>query len=83
MTDRKKPGVTFWATVAVVVALVAYPLSIGPVMWWVNDQAGCPKWLMSALGYFYWPITGLTTHSRWCSDILDWYLSVWDSGRGH
>jgi hypothetical protein len=32
MTDvqNKKPGVAFWATVAVVVALVAYPLSFGP-----------------------------------------------------
>ena len=30
-TDRKKPGVAFWATVVVVVVLLAYPLSIGPV----------------------------------------------------
>ena len=29
-SDRKKPGVAFWATVVVVVALVAYPLSFGP-----------------------------------------------------
>jgi hypothetical protein len=33
MTSRKKPGVTFWATVAVVVVLVAYPLSFGPACW--------------------------------------------------
>jgi hypothetical protein len=31
MTDRKKPGMAFWATVVLVAAL-AYPLSIGPVM---------------------------------------------------
>src|SRR4029453_18637396 len=31
--DRKKPGVAFWATVVVVVALVAYPLSFGPACW--------------------------------------------------
>jgi hypothetical protein len=29
----KKPGVSFWATVVVVVALVAYPLSFGPACW--------------------------------------------------
>jgi hypothetical protein len=29
MTDRKKPGVAFWATVVVVVVLVGYPLSMG------------------------------------------------------
>jgi hypothetical protein len=32
MTDRKKPGLTFWAT-AVSVMLMAYPLSFGPVCW--------------------------------------------------
>jgi hypothetical protein len=30
--DRKKPGVAFWATVVLVVAL-AYPLSFGPACW--------------------------------------------------
>jgi hypothetical protein len=33
MTDRKKPGVAFWATVALVVVLVGYPLSQGPAVW--------------------------------------------------
>jgi hypothetical protein len=32
-SDRKKPGVAFWATVTVVVVLAAYPLSLGPVCW--------------------------------------------------
>jgi hypothetical protein len=34
--DRKKPGLAFWAIVVVVVGLVAYPLSFGPVCWLVN-----------------------------------------------
>ena len=34
--DRKKPGVAFWTTVAVVVALVGYPLSFGPACWVCN-----------------------------------------------
>jgi hypothetical protein len=33
MTDRKKPGVAFWAIVALVAVLVAYPLSLGPACW--------------------------------------------------
>jgi len=32
MTDRKKPGVAFWGTVALVV-MFAYPLSFGPACW--------------------------------------------------
>jgi hypothetical protein len=36
MADRKKPGVAFWATVVVVVVLLAYPLSFGPACWMVD-----------------------------------------------
>jgi hypothetical protein len=32
MTSRKKPGVAFWATVVLVIVLL-YPLSFGPVCW--------------------------------------------------
>jgi hypothetical protein len=40
-TSRKKPGVAFWATVVVVVvALILYPLSLGPAIW------------LTARGYF-------------------------------
>jgi len=30
-SDPKEPGMPFWATVVVVVVLVAYPLSVGPI----------------------------------------------------
>src|SRR5258708_7783125 len=33
MTDRKKPGWKFWASVVLAVVLVAYPLSFGPACW--------------------------------------------------
>ncbi len=33
MTDRKKPSAALWITVALVVALMAYPLSFGPACW--------------------------------------------------
>jgi hypothetical protein len=32
-SDRKKPGVAFWATVVLVVVVVGYPLSFGPACW--------------------------------------------------
>jgi hypothetical protein len=38
-SDRKPPGAAFWATVVVVVALVAYPLSFGPACWWFSQPA--------------------------------------------
>jgi hypothetical protein len=33
MSDRKKPGVAFWATAVVVCLPVLYILSIGPAYW--------------------------------------------------
>jgi len=30
--DRKQPGVAFWATVVLVVGLIGYQLSIGPLL---------------------------------------------------
>jgi hypothetical protein len=37
MTDRKKPGVTFWATVVVASLPLLYVLSFGPACWWFSD----------------------------------------------
>ena len=52
MTSRKKPGVAFWATVAVVVVLVAYPLSFGPAIWTTAHFSICHPFVERA----YWPI---------------------------
>jgi hypothetical protein len=39
MTDSKKPGVAFWATIVMFVVLAAYPLSMGPRCWWVAHKS--------------------------------------------
>ena len=65
MTDRKKPGVAFWATVMMVVVLVAYPLSFGPACWWLSEPIE-----MIAFSYqntrqipgAYWPIAWAAKH---------------------
>ncbi len=43
MTPRKQPGVAFWATVVVVVVLLAYPLSFGPSCWWFTRPIALPE----------------------------------------
>ena len=48
MTDRKKPGVAFWATVVLVMVLVGYPLSIGPAVW-LAVKTEAPGWVFDAL----------------------------------
>ena len=55
MSNRKKPGVAFWATVVVVVALLGYPLSFGPYVAfiWATDA---PEWITQPCGAFYEPL---------------------------
>ena len=66
MTDRKKPGVAFWATVMVVVVL-AYVLSIGPVEF-LYFKLGEPTWLQSTANFIYTPLA-LTLDN--CPEVID------------
>jgi hypothetical protein len=50
--SRKHPSAAFWATVLVVVALTAYPLSLGPACWIVGDN----ETAISAILNVYYPI---------------------------
>ena len=50
--DRKAPSAAFWATVVVVVALVAYPLTFGPACWLVSHLHAPQR----PLRLLYWPL---------------------------
>jgi hypothetical protein len=51
MTDRKKPGVAFWATVVVV--LLLYPLSFGPACWLASRTDTGKNAVFKTV---YWPL---------------------------
>ena len=60
MTNRKKPGVVFWATVALVV-VVLYIASFGPVCWlsdWLDQE---PEWFGS-IEIAYYPLLFSAAH---------------------
>jgi hypothetical protein len=74
LANRKKPGVAFWATVMVVVELVAYPLSFGPCMWLMNH--GCiPSWVGDVP--LYAPLGWLQERSAAFARVLQWYVDLW------
>ena len=74
-SDRKKPGVTFWATVVVVVALVGYPLSIGPWFW--LNASGRSLTLVKCMAPVYQPIHWAGEQSATVKTWLFAYLSLW------
>ena len=77
MIDRKKPGVAFWATVVVVMALmVAYPLSIGP-MERLDDRGQLPSWADKPIAVFDAPLDWIIQHSVAARMAADWYIGLW------
>ena len=65
-----------WTAVGLVIALVAYPLSIGPAIWLMDHQV-LPSWAIDALRCSYLPLDWLAGQSEWCSLLLFWYLRIW------
>src|SRR5436190_14665700 len=76
MTDRKKPGVAFWATVGIVVVLVGYPLSFGPACW-ITSRTDVG---VSSLPIVYLPLIRAMSRSERIADALDWYAQFGAAG---
>jgi hypothetical protein len=57
-SDNKQTGWSWgwWLGIGLAVLLIAYPLSLGPVEWSIED-ADIPRWMQTALEWFYAPIS--------------------------
>ncbi len=75
-SSRKKPGVAFRATVVVVVALVAYPLSAGPACKLAYD-GWLPGSAEVAAVCFYTPLVWLAEHSQTAKCLMKLYVGLW------
>ena len=77
MTDRKKPGVAFCATVVMAVVVAGYPLSFGPA-YWLWHRPECPVWAKNAVDFTYQPIW--STWKRcpvWADTVMHRYWHWW------
>jgi len=75
MTDRKKPGVAFWATVVVALVLVGYPLSYGPFAWfeWSINVPKPFQPIREAAWRIYEPCYWLYDHGpKWYREYINW-----------
>jgi hypothetical protein len=78
MTDaqNKRPGVTFWGAVTMVVLLVLYPLSIGPVIWLV-DRGMLSERFAAPVAIVYFPLEWAVGSSSAAAQMYAWYASLW------
>jgi hypothetical protein len=76
MTDRKQPGVAFWATVMVVVLLALYPLSIGPVIW-LADREMLPERVAEPVAVIFFPLEWAVGSSETTTAVYAWYAGFW------
>jgi len=72
--------VAFWATVVVVVVLVAYPVSWGPARWMI-ERARSTVWAIDLFRAAYAPIFWMHCHGpQPIQDALSWYVQRWVDG---
>ncbi|MAG95053.1 MAG: hypothetical protein CMJ48_15110 [Planctomycetaceae bacterium] len=78
MTEEQdqKRGWGFWVAVVVLLLLVAYPLSIGPVIWCL-DTGRLPQSSVPAWEVFYAPVLWAWKNVPAAEHVLDWYDDLW------
>jgi hypothetical protein len=70
-SNRKKPGVAFWATV-MIVCLAIYVASLGPACW-ISSRTNIGAPMVSAI---YRPMTWGMSRSNRIADAIAWYSQV-------
>jgi hypothetical protein len=76
-SDRKKPGVVFWATV-VLAAVMFYFASFGPAIWVIAHDDLPMEWEVDAFEVVYRPIAWLEENGpEPVSYAIDWYIELW------
>jgi hypothetical protein len=62
--------------IGVVVAMVLYVLSIGPVLWTIK-HGYLPVMLDESIRLIYFPLFWLHENNSMAEKILDWYTELW------
>ena len=74
--DSRHSGV--WLAVFAMAGLLAYPLSLGPVLW-LEINVDVPEWLTEGFALLYAPLNFAHENGPdWLVEAFDWYLELWD-----
>jgi hypothetical protein len=74
MSDEPKKRSRKWIGWTLLLALVLYPLSLGPAnrLVWASEDPAANRRVFAIV---YRPISWLRVHSETARDLTDWYLS--------
>ena len=78
MTDRKKHGAAFWATVGLFLP-VLYVLSFGPACWWTAEAFGPGRVtnFSDSVMVVYWPLGAVAVNEKSpFSKPLRWWITL-------
>ena len=79
MEEMRKPIAWLWWTVAALMLLVAYPLSLGPAAWCIH-AAGVTDgshWACQTLEFVYAPIIKIAESSPNIEKVARRYVEFW------
>jgi hypothetical protein len=74
--ERKKSGPAFWITITLLLVLVAYPLSIGPLMW-LSQHGLVPGWLGPLMAAYVAPAGLVASLFPPFDAFMTWYVRLW------
>ncbi len=78
MDEQRKPIPWYWWTVAGLLLLVAYPLSLGPMGWlFTHSELQHSDWACGAIECVYWPLVELVEISPDFRAVAIRYLDLW------
>lgn len=77
-SEIRKGTTNAWIAAVLLLALILYPLSTGPVMWFIA-KCGFPGWLLAAWEVVYLPLEFALdilpeSQSRLFNAYIDWWL---------
>jgi len=75
-TPQRRMGATFWTTLALFLALFAYPLSVGPVFLLIERDVITEAW-DPAVDIYLKPLDWAASRSRIVRRAMTWYMGLW------
>ena len=66
----------FGVVLSLILGVVAYPLSAGPILW-LYVHCGEPREILPAIMVFVWPLNWIMERNELLHTVIGWYVNLW------